>query len=145
MAEDLEAFVEGCHRALLEIIRGDAEPWSDLFSRREDVTLGNPFGPFARGWNDVMATARRAAALYRDGQVVGFDRVAAYETAELACVVEVERFQAKVGGSEESVSVGLRVTNVFRRENGDWKLVHRHADPITTPQPPESVVRAGGV
>jgi ketosteroid isomerase-like protein len=76
---------------------------------------------------------------------VGFDRVAAYETAELACVVEVERFQAKVGGSEESVSVGLRVTNVFRRENGDWKLVHRHADPITTPQPPESVVRAGGV
>jgi hypothetical protein len=38
-------------------------------------------------------------------------------------------------------SISLRVTSVFRPEDGIWKLVHRHADPITTPQPPESVLQ----
>jgi hypothetical protein len=36
--------------------------------------------------------------------------------------------------------VAVRVTSVFRFERGAWKLVHRHADPITTPRPAESVV-----
>jgi ketosteroid isomerase-like protein len=38
--------------------------------------------------------------------------------------------------------VAIRVTTVFRRENGAWKVVHRHADPITTARPAESVVQA---
>jgi ketosteroid isomerase-like protein len=37
--------------------------------------------------------------------------------------------------------VSVRVTSVFRREDGEWKLLHRHADPITAPRPPESVIR----
>jgi len=56
-------------------------------------------------------------------------------------VVEVERFEAKVGGGEQRVPVALRVTSVFRREDGEWKVVHRHADPITTSQPTESVIQ----
>lgn len=37
-------------------------------------------------------------------------------------------------------SIGLRVTSVYREEDGIWRLVHRHADPITTPQAAESVI-----
>jgi ketosteroid isomerase-like protein len=55
-------------------------------------------------------------------------------------VVEVESFQAKVGGSDSSASISYRVTSVFRVEDGIWRLVHRHADPITTPQAAESVI-----
>jgi ketosteroid isomerase-like protein len=55
--------------------------------------------------------------------------------------VEVERYRAKVGGSDDFSSISLRVTSVFRPEDDTWKLVHRHADPITTPQPPESVIQ----
>jgi ketosteroid isomerase-like protein len=55
--------------------------------------------------------------------------------------VEVERFRAKVGGSDDLATIGLRVTSIFRPEDGTWKLVHRHADPITTPQPAESVLQ----
>jgi ketosteroid isomerase-like protein len=55
--------------------------------------------------------------------------------------VWIERQQAKVGGGEEVVPIVLRVTLIFRPEEGTWKVVHRHADPITTPRPAESVIQ----
>ena len=61
---------------------------------------------------------------------------------ELAYIVEVESYRARVGGAEELVPVSLRVTTVFRREGDAWKVAHRHADPITAPRPPESVIQA---
>jgi ketosteroid isomerase-like protein len=138
---DLEQVVEECHQALAAIITGDAEPWSVVLSHRDDVTLGNPFGPFARGFDAVLATARGAAERYREGVITACDRIATYETQELACVVEVERFEAKVGGSPDLAPVALRVTTVLRREADRWKVAHRHADPITVPQSAESVVQ----
>ena len=82
----------------------------------------------------------RAAAHYRDGSVLGFELVSKHVTPDLACTVELERYQAKVGGSDEVTPVSLRCTTVFRRENDDWKIVHRHADPITSPRTADSVV-----
>ncbi len=46
-----------------------------------------------------------------------------------------EQWQAKLSGGEELSSFGLRVTSTFGREDSTWKLVHRHADPITTADP----------
>jgi ketosteroid isomerase-like protein len=59
----------------------------------------------------------------------------------LAYTVEIESYRARVGGAEELTPVSIRVTTTFRREDGVWKVVHRHADPITTQRPPESVVQ----
>jgi ketosteroid isomerase-like protein len=61
--------------------------------------------------------------------------------ADLAYTVEVESYRARVGGAEEMTPVSVRVTSVFRREDGVWKLLHRHADPITAPRPAESVIQ----
>ena len=62
-------------------------------------------------------------------------------TADLAYILEIERFEAKVGGSDEVTPIALRVTSIFRQEDGSWKLVHRHADPITGLRPAESVIQ----
>jgi hypothetical protein len=70
-----------------------------------------------------------------------FENVANYVTAELAYIVELERYQAKVGGREEIALVALRVTSIFRPEGSTWKVVHRPAAPITTARPAESVIR----
>lgn len=136
-----EALIERSHLALGDFFRGHPEPALELFSRREDVTLGNPFGPFVRGWAQVSETASRAATHYRDGEVVGFERVATYLTEDLACFVEVERYRVKVGASETMTSVALRVSSVVRREHDGWRIVSRHADPITLARPPESVIQ----
>lgn len=140
MPTSLEVVVERCHAALGEIVRGNAEPWADLLSDRSDVCLGNPFGPFVVGFDAVMSAARAAASRYRDGEVLGFDRIATHETSDLACVVEVERFRARVGDSADLVPVNLRVTSLYRLEGNDWRVAHRHADPITAPRAAESVV-----
>ena len=67
--------------------------------------------------------------------------MAKFVTSDLACIVEVERYRAKVGGSENITPVTLRVTSILRAEDGTWKIVHRHADPISTPQPAEAVIQ----
>ena len=138
--DTLEQVVELCHRDLVTLLNGDAAPWREVFSQQGDVTLGNPFGPFVRGIDNVMAAATAAANRYRDGEIVAFERVGTYVGDDLACIAEVERFRAKVGGGDSISDVALRVTSTFRREDGAWRLVHRHADPIISPQPAESVI-----
>jgi ketosteroid isomerase-like protein len=133
--------LEDYHNAGVAVTNGDPEVYKRLYSRRDDVTLANPFGPPAPGWSDVAATLDRAAANYRDGQAVAFDNISTVVTRELAYIVEIESYRARVGGAEEVAPVAVRVTTVFRREDGAWKVVHRHADPITAPRPPVSVIQ----
>ena len=140
-SDDFDAAIEASHQALDRIARGDAEGFLDLYSHAEDATLANPFNPPLRGRNAIEDAGRRAAANYGDGQAVGFDNFARCVMGDLAYIVELERFETKVGGSEEITPVALRVTSIFRREHGEWKLLHRHADPITSARPPDSVVQ----
>jgi ketosteroid isomerase-like protein len=139
--EDAGVVIERCHLAMAAFVRGDAEPVLQLFSRDDDVTLGNPFGPFVRGWGPVAEKATTAATHYRDGQVVGFERVESYEDRDLACFVEVERYRARIGASDELADVALRVTTVVRREGDTWRIVSRHADPIAALRSAESVIQ----
>jgi ketosteroid isomerase-like protein len=139
--DDLDEVIEQSHLTLGEIVKGNPEPLKMVYSHREDVSLANPFGPPVRGWEQAAAIIERAASNYKDGEIVGFENVAKYVTPELAYIVEVERYKAKVGGGEKLAPISLRVTSIYRREDGVWKIVHRHADPITTAQPAESVIQ----
>ena len=138
---DFDEVVEHYQRALEEFVKGNPEPNKRLFSHQEDVTLANPLGPAVRGWEQVAATMERAASQLREGENVAFENVAKYVTSELAYIVWVERTKAKLGGRQDIVPIDLRVTTIFRPEDGTWKVVHRHADPITTAQPIESVIQ----
>ena len=139
--DDLNHAIEQYHLVAAEFIKGNAEPYKEVFSHTEDISLANPFGPPVRGWDEAAQTMERAASRYKDGEVVGFENVAEYVTSELAYIVEVERYQAKIGGREDITPVSLRVKSILGPEEGTWKIVHRHADPITTVQPAESVIQ----
>ena len=139
--DDVDELIEQYHLALDEFLKGNPEPAKKLWSHGEDVSLANPYGPPVRGWEQVTKTMEHAASLRSDGEFVGSEIVAKYVTAELAYVVGMERAKAKVGGREEITPYALRATMIFRPEDGEWKVVHRHADPITTPQVAESVIQ----
>jgi ketosteroid isomerase-like protein len=136
---DLAHTVEQYHRALDVFVTGTPAT-KKLFSRRDDVTLANPFGPPVRGWNQVEKVMEHAAAQLREGEPIRFEQISEYESADLAYTVWIERSRMKVGGADELAATALRVTTIFRLEGGEWRIVHRHADPITSPRPPESVV-----
>ena len=138
---DFDEVIEHYHRAAGEFVKGNPEPYQMVFSHWEDVTLANPFGPVVRGWKQVAEAMERAASLYRDGEMTGFENVAKYLTADPAYIVEVERFTAKLGGREDVIPLAVRTTSILRPEDGTWKVVHRHADPNTIVQAPESVIQ----
>ena len=138
--EQLEAAIDEYHAGAAEFVRGEPERYKAAYSHRDDVCNANPFRPVANGWAEVEESLDRAASLWRDGEVIGFERLATLVTDELAYVLEFERFRAKIGGREDVTEIALRVTSVLRPEEDGWKVVHRHADAITTPQPPESVI-----
>jgi ketosteroid isomerase-like protein len=139
--DDFDEVLEQYHLALDEIMKGSAEDYERVYSHQDDITLANPFGPPVRGWDAVAKTLERAASHYTDGEAAGFENVARNMTSELAYTVEIERCQAKVEGRDDVTPIAVRVTTMFRPEDGTWKVVHRHADPITTAQPAESVIQ----
>ena len=141
MGSDLEEALEHYHRAVEAVVRGDSAPQERLWSRRDDVTLANPLGPPARGWTEVSNALRHAVAQLSDGEVLESTRISGSSSGDLAYIVEVERTRVKLGGAGEPVPVSLRVTTIFRREDDGWRILHRHADPITTPRPAESMVQ----
>ena len=134
--------MEEYRRAGLEITRGNPDVYKSLWSRRDDVTLANPFGPPVRGWNEVSARLDLAAGNYRGGQDYEFENVSTVITPELAYTLEIERIRTRVGGSDDLSQVAIRTTTIFRREDGVWKVTHRHADPITSMRPAESVLQS---
>jgi ketosteroid isomerase-like protein len=138
---DLERVIEQDHLALQAFMRGDPEPKKALYSRADDATLANPYGPPAVGWNAISDRLEEAAAVLRDGRSIEFQRVSAVASEALAFTVDIERYGAvRIGGSDEAADFDLRVTTVFRRESVGWRIVHRHADSITTARPPDSVL-----
>lgn len=118
-------------RAQDAFIRGDSEPQKALWSPRDDITLANPLGPPAKGHDDVWQVMDIAAAQLADGQDLVFDEVSFVETPDLAYEIGIQRGLMKLGDDDRMVSVALRVTTVFRREEAGWRIVHRHADPLT--------------
>jgi len=143
--DDFDRVIEQCQLALREFVKGNPEAMQMMFSHQEDVTLANPIAPPARGWEQIAPTmeraVERAASQVREGEIDGFETVARYVTPELAYVVWIERNRGKLGGREDMVPFSLRVTMIFRPEEDTWKIVHRHADPITTARPIESVIQ----
>jgi len=140
--DDVDELIEQYFRAQREFLRGNPEPVKNLLSHRDDVTLANPYGPPVRGFDEVSKTIEHAASLCSDGTFVEWQIVAKYVTAELAYVVQIERAEAKIGARADITPLAVRSTMIFRpEEDGEWKIVHRHADTITTAQPAESVIQ----
>jgi ketosteroid isomerase-like protein len=141
VADDVDELIERCQLGLDDFMKGNPEAVKELFSHREDVTLANPLGPPAHGWEQVGATIERAASQFRDGRLVSVEIVEKHVTPELAYTVWLEHAEGKVGAREDIAPSTLRVTMIYRPEEGSWKVVHRHADPITSAQPAESVIQ----
>ena len=139
--DDVDQLIDRYQQALDDFMKGNPEPVKELFSHREDVTLANPLGPPAHGWDEVGATIEHAASQFRDGRLVSVEIVEKHATPEFAYTVWLEHAEGKAGGREEVAPVTLRVTMIYRPEEGTWKVVHRHADPITSAQPAESVIQ----
>jgi ketosteroid isomerase-like protein len=128
--DELERFLteflpeqERAERALHDGLVG---PRLDLWSRNDPVTLFGAAVPCVSGWDEVQPAFDWVASLFSNCTSYRFEVVAAGVSGDLAYVAGFEHTTAKVEGVETSYT--LRSTHVYRREDGAWKIVHRHGD-----------------
>jgi ketosteroid isomerase-like protein len=115
---------------------GNVEPRLALWSHRDPVTLLG-VKVSGKGWADLSAKFRTVASWFSETTSYEFEVIAAGASGDLAYIVGYEHNVVKVDGAPKTYT--LRSTHVYRREDGEWKIVHRHADP-----PPAPEVQIGG-
>jgi ketosteroid isomerase-like protein len=137
LGEFLPKFEEGISR----FINGDPALWKHNASKRDDATIMGAWGAYEKGWNELGQRYDWAAARFKDsGAKVNVEYVSSEVSGDLAYTVAIERSEVSVIGQDQPAAMALRVTHIFRKENGAWKLVHRHADPLMNKTAPGAVL-----
>ena len=133
----LESFEEGTRR----FMNGDIALWMENISRRDDVMILGGWGAYEKGWPAVKARYEWAGTRFRDsGATLRVEYLASSVSDDLAYTTAVERAEVKIVGQEKAAPMALRVTHIFRKEDGAWKLILRHADPLAAKTAPEAVL-----
>jgi ketosteroid isomerase-like protein len=118
------------------MVHGDAEPRMALWSRRDPVTLFGAAGMSESDWAELSRIFRWIASRFSDVSNFRFDVEAAGVSGNMAYSVGYERFNGSIDG-RPTEPISVRVTHVYRREDGEWKIVHRHGDnPPPEQRPP---------
>jgi ketosteroid isomerase-like protein len=121
----LREFEEGTNR----FINGDATLWNQHVSHAEDASIMGGFGAYEVGGRAVRERYDWAVKRFRpSGGKMEYTYLTIGVSGDLAYTVTIERSQALVAGQTAPMPMELRVSHVFRKENGTWKLLHRHAD-----------------
>jgi hypothetical protein len=131
-----DAFLNVWEAAQNKFINGDDTDWKKHVSTKGDATILGAFGAYETG-ADVLPRFDWAASQYEPSQAVKrIEYLSRFVGDDLAVTVAIERDRARVKGRAEPIEQALRATQVFRWEDGSWKLVHRHADPLLERKPP---------
>jgi ketosteroid isomerase-like protein len=109
------------------LLRGEVEPWAAIWSHHEPVTVFGALVRLRTGWNEVSRAFHWLASRFSDPTDLRFDVVAAGVSGDLGYTVAFEHKTVRADGGEPTAYT-LRVTHVYRREDGEWKIVHRHGD-----------------
>jgi len=113
------------YAGLNRMANGDAGPLADIWSHSATVTTMHPIGGREVGWDQVRKSWEQVAQLSSGGQGKLSDRVIQI-AGDAAYELGVERGQMTLAGQQ--VTIDHRVTNIYRREAGAWKIVHHHSD-----------------
>ena len=127
MDSDWDQFISRCQQALAELVEGRPEPFKALWSHADDVAIMGAFGGHERGWQAVSERLDWAAKGIKSTDRVA-ENVVTVVGNDLAYTVDLEHMTRQVGDRPQPRT--LRCTQIYRREDGEWKVVLRHADEL---------------
>ncbi|WP_353717830.1 nuclear transport factor 2 family protein [Dyadobacter sp. 676] len=124
----LDAAVADLQKANLEMAKGNPEFFKTLWSRQDDVTIfGGAENTDSKGWKAVEASLNNVSKVPAQDVVYTYEKIASQEGVAQGYLIQKEHYRFADGRNAD-----LHVTVLFRKENNVWKIIHRHADPITT-------------
>jgi ketosteroid isomerase-like protein len=127
---DFEQFMRRREEAARAYVNGDPQPLSHIATNISPATFFSPRGDFVQGAGEVSARYDADAAAFDSNSENTMQILQMGVSEGTAYWVGFQRASVHLKGKAEAVPFNLRVTELFRREGGEWKLVHRHADEL---------------
>ena len=131
---EFTAFLDTVDAAQRELQNGRPEAFKALWARADDVTLsGGLGGAIEKGWDAVSRRLDWVGTQFSNG-TNRIQRIALNVSGDLGYVVQTEHLRYRVPGQANDSTRDYRVTMIFRREAGAWRMIHRQADSQTVKQ-----------
>jgi len=116
--EELHQAIDALYSTLSAFGAGDARPFAAQWSQRDDVTIFGGFGAYERGWAAVGPRLEWAASRFAAGGQATYEPLAAGSSGDLGYAIGLEQGETRLAGRGEPSPFVLRVTHLFRREDG---------------------------
>lgn len=118
---------ERLRAAMTKVASGDVTDIKALYAHSDDATSFYGWGGYEKGWDAVSRRWDWAGTQFKGG-TVSYENVTSIVTAELAYTTDIETFNVRMTGMDQPTEWSNRVTHIFRFIDGDWRLLHRHAN-----------------
>jgi ketosteroid isomerase-like protein len=128
--EDFKEFMKRRQVASDAFLTGNAEPLARISGKALPATLFGPKGDCIQGAAEVDAANAKGAQQFASSSRNSFEVMHMGAGDDVAYWVGVQRSVVEMRNHEGAIPIDLRVTEIFRREGNEWKLVHRHADKL---------------
>ena len=134
----VDAAIWRLRAAMARVANGDVSAIKSLYSHSADATSFYGWGGFETGWEEVSRRWDWAGSQFRSGSV-RYQNVTTVITPELFYLTDIETFEhQRMANVEGETGWSNRVTHVFRKENGEWRLLHRHANRLESQYEPST-------
>jgi ketosteroid isomerase-like protein len=125
-----EQFLKIRKQASDDFVEGRFESLDKISTHKSPATIFGPKGDCVQGADAVNSTNASGAKLFQPGATNTFEVIHMAADNDLGYWVGIQRSTVRMQGKQTPIAMNLRVTEIFRREDGEWKLVHRHADKL---------------
>lgn len=123
----VERATDNFYKAINAMFQGDIAPLKGVWSHADDITYMGPDGTVNVGWDETLANLQKQAQMKLGGEI-RHELIMVTTGQDLAIMECRELGENLIDG--KPVQVSLRATNVFRKENGEWKLIGHHTDKL---------------
>ena len=132
------AAIARLHAAMAKVANGDVSAIKSLYSQKADATSFYGWGGYEKGGEAVSRRWDWAGSQFKGG-TVRYENISTVVTLEMFYVTDIETFDdQRVAGVEGATGWSNRVTHIFRREAGEWRLIHRHANRLEAQHEPST-------
>ena len=128
--EGFEKFMQERLKASTDFVEGKFKPLKQISVQQSPATIFGPKGNCVQGVENVNAVNEQGASLFEPGAKNEFEVMHQDADEHLAYWTGIQHSVLKMKGQDNPVAMDLRVTEIFKKENGEWKLMHRHADKL---------------
>lgn len=128
LAKSVQVAIARLHAAMAGVANGDVSAIKSLYSHTADATSFYGWGGYEKGWDAVSRRWDWAGTQFKGGRV-RYENVSTVITPEMFLVTDIETYEhQRMANIEGETGWTNRVTHVFRKEQGEWRLVHRHGN-----------------